>query len=41
MHLEPEIQEYFLKRAREQGIGMSDLINDVLRKEIGQVEAAE
>jgi hypothetical protein len=39
IHLEADILSYFLDRARARGASLSDLVNQVLRKDIELIEA--
>lgn len=39
VHLDPDVLRYFLERARSRGATLSDLVNQLLRKDIELIEA--
>jgi hypothetical protein len=41
VYLDEEVQNYLTARADSKGIGLSDLVNSLLRKDIELIEAAK
>jgi hypothetical protein len=41
VHLDPEILNYLSARAEARGTSLSELVNELLRKDIEQIEAAK
>ena len=41
VYLDHEVQSYLAQRASERGIELSDLVNDLLRKDIELIEAGK
>ena len=41
VYLEHEVQDYLAKRAAEHGVKLSELVNDLLRKDIDLIEAGK
>lgn len=41
VHLDPDVQDFFRKRAVERGVTMDELVNTMLRKDMEMIEAAE
>lgn len=39
VHLDPDVLGYLMDRARARGASLSDLVNDLLRKDIALIEA--
>jgi hypothetical protein len=41
IHLDPEVRSYLSARAAAQGVSLNTLVNELLRKDIELIEAAE
>jgi hypothetical protein len=41
VHLDPEVLAFLTARAQERGISLDKLVNELLRKDIALIEAAE
>jgi hypothetical protein len=41
VHLDPEVLAFLTARAQARGIPLSDLVNELLKKDIALIEAAE
>lgn len=41
VHLDPEVLAFLTARAQARGISLNELVNDLLRKDIELIEAAE
>ena len=41
VYLDHEVQSYLARRASERGVELSELVNDLLRKDIDLIEAAK
>jgi hypothetical protein len=41
VYLDDEVQSYLAQRASERGVELSELVNDLLRKDIELIEAAK
>ena len=41
VHLDPEVLAFLTARAAARGISLNDLVNDLLKKDIELIEAAE
>jgi hypothetical protein len=41
VYLDPDVLEYLQKRARAKGVDLSALVNDLLKRDIGLIEAAK
>ena len=41
VHLDPEVLAFLTARARAHGISLNDLVNELLKKDIELIEAAE
>ena len=41
VHLDPEVLAFLTARAKARGIPLSDLVNELLKKDIELIEAAE
>lgn len=39
VHLDPDVLGYLIDRARSRGASLSELVNDLLRKDIALIEA--
>jgi hypothetical protein len=41
VYLDREVQDYLTRRAAQRGVKLSDLVNDLLRKDIDLIEAGK
>ena len=41
IYLEPEVRRFLSERAKAKGIEVGDLVNDLLKRDIEMIEAAE
>ena len=41
VHLEPEVLAFLTERANARGVALSELVNELLKKDIELIEAAE
>ncbi len=41
VYLEEEVKEYLSERARAKGVGLGDMVNDLLKKDIAIIEGVK
>jgi hypothetical protein len=41
VHLEPEVLEFLAAKAKKKGVGVDEIVNDLLKRDIGIIQTAE
>jgi hypothetical protein len=41
VYLEPEVLEFLAARAEKKGVGVDEIVNDLLKRDIGIIQTAE